>query len=87
MTRRTLLSLFSALGAAPAVVSAQGKPGVTYKVSFTDAEWKQRLSPAAYDVLRHEGTERALHQCAEQREAQRHLPLRRLRCGAVHART
>jgi peptide-methionine (R)-S-oxide reductase len=58
MTRRTLLSLFSAIGAAPAVVSAQGKPGVTYKVSYTDAEWKQRLSPAAYDVLRHEGTER-----------------------------
>ena len=58
MTRRTLLTLFSALGAAPAVVSAQGKPGVTYKVSFTDAEWKQRLGPAAYDVLRHEGTER-----------------------------
>jgi peptide-methionine (R)-S-oxide reductase len=59
MTRRTLLSLFSALGVAPAVVSAQGKPGVTYKVTLTDAEWKSKLSPAAYDVLRHEGTERA----------------------------
>jgi peptide-methionine (R)-S-oxide reductase len=59
MSRRTLLSLFSTLGLAPAVVSAQGKPGATYKVSFTDAQWKQRLSPAAYEVLRHEGTERA----------------------------
>ena len=59
MTRRTLLSLFSAIGAAPAVASAQGKPGATYKVTFTDAEWKRRLNPAQYEVLRQEGTERA----------------------------
>ena len=59
MTRRTLLSLFSALGAAPGIVSAQAKPGTAYKVTFTDAEWKSKLSPAAYDVLRREGTERA----------------------------
>lgn len=29
------------------------------KLSLSDAEWKKRLSPLQYEVLRHEGTERA----------------------------
>ena len=28
-------------------------------LKLADAEWKKKLSPAAYSVLRHEGTERA----------------------------
>lgn len=29
-----------------------------YAVAYSDAEWKKRLTPAAYDVLRQENTER-----------------------------
>src|SRR5437870_4627163 len=34
-------------------------PVSTEPLKLSDAEWKKRLSAAAYDVLRHEGTERA----------------------------
>jgi len=36
-----------------------GQPRQQFEVTRTDAEWKKLLTPAQYQVLRHEGTERA----------------------------
>lgn len=59
MNRRHFLSV-AALGA---LATATGFPALAAEtivpLNLSDAEWKKRLPPASYDVLRHEGTERA----------------------------
>ncbi|MCT0225696.1 peptide-methionine (R)-S-oxide reductase MsrB [Synechococcus sp. CS-1328] len=60
MTRRGLLASFGAsltalVGARPALAASKASDPAW---QLSEAEWKKRLSPGAYEVLRREGTER-----------------------------
>ena len=59
--RRSLLSLAGTAAAGAILWGCRAAPAAAaenFAVKMTDAHWKAKLGPAAYDVLRHEGTER-----------------------------
>ncbi len=62
-TRRTFVTALGALFAMHRIAAAAGPkdsaPGKVEKLKLSDEEWKKRLSPESYAVLRHESTERA----------------------------
>jgi peptide-methionine (R)-S-oxide reductase len=53
MRKRQFLAFLLTGAALPLV----GAPAFGFEVTKSDADWKKQLSPAAYDVLRHQGTE------------------------------
>ncbi len=57
ITRRTLLT-WSATALATGVSLRRAVAAKSYPVSYTDAQWHQRLTPAQYAVLRQAATER-----------------------------
>lgn len=63
MTRRHLFALLGALGLARHGAAAPAAPNGASKgiepLRLSDAEWSKRLTPAQFEVLRKEGTERA----------------------------
>ena len=65
-SKRKLLVDGARLSLSVAAVSTFGVPlpaafaaetAAKFEVGYTDAEWKKRLTPEAYQILRHEGTE------------------------------
>lgn len=60
LDRRQMLAVLGAGAAATALGACRASPAAaeSFPVRFSDEQWRQRLSPAAYRVLRQEATER-----------------------------
>ena len=59
-SRRRFLTMLAASAAMPVVAACSGGRAEAkgYPVQFTEAEWRKRLTPAQFYILRQKGTER-----------------------------
>ena len=59
--RRRILTWLAASTATPFLAACGGGPAEAkaYPVSYTEAEWRRRLTPEQFRILRRKGTERA----------------------------
>jgi peptide-methionine (R)-S-oxide reductase len=59
LSRRTVLNMLAATAAVPALGACGGgaAEAKAYPVSYPEAEWRRRLTPAQFDILRRKGTE------------------------------
>ena len=58
LTRRTALSGLAALASASLLQATAARAGGDDHVAYTDAEWRAKLTPEQYEILRKESTER-----------------------------
>jgi peptide-methionine (R)-S-oxide reductase len=61
ITRRSALRLLAASAAVPAIAACGGgmAEAKSFPVSYSEAEWRKRLTPEQFYILRKRGTERA----------------------------
>ena len=59
LSRRHFLHGLAATAAIPAIAACgSGAEAKAYPVSYSEAEWRRRLTPAQFHILRQKGTER-----------------------------